>query len=307
MKAIPELCTPIGLTNFVKIKSMAQKRGIDVNVAVNKFILERALHRIFGSQHAELFTLKGGATLMYHEGCDPLASRATSDLDIDLHLDIDPTRLEDILKEVFATHEEGDLDDGVRWSVDELALKRIRNGAVGGGAVETWAQLGNAIFKFKIDVGYDRRPNLQFSKTRECVSILPDRYPAFSLRTYPVEYAFADKLQAGVRHGESVTRIRDYYDLYVFSTRSDIDDGLAMDALQQTFDLFDSPLPESAAAFTGLDPECVTMVRDAWPAYVKKINPHVPIPTDFAAVVDVIRERLSRIYAQRSETMAPAA
>ncbi len=77
------MITTEGQRSFAAVRSAAKKAKLDVQKATTRFALERFVHRVFTSDHASRFALKGGMLMMFVEGApDQYHARTTTDIDL---------------------------------------------------------------------------------------------------------------------------------------------------------------------------------------------------------------------------------
>lgn len=298
----PALCTKIGQGHFARLQVLGKQHRIGPDKLAQRFALEAAIRRLFSSEHAGRFgvtSLKGGSLMFLSEGVDPIKGRATSDIDI--QIDGFTGTMEDltaIMRQVLA--DVPVQDDGVRFDVEGLRVIGTRDGGVPGGAVTCIAQVGQVVVKFKCDVGFY---SIEHSATLidECYpSLLPGQLPAIRIKRQPIEYAIVDKIHAAVQHAGGNTRLRDYYDLWIFCTRRWIGDDLILQAFRDSWHLYaEEAVPrfdeienfgDGYAAEYG---STWDSLRAAWV---------IPVP-DLQTVISTIRERLGPIVDQAA---APA-
>lgn len=247
MKCNEILVTKAGLGNFARLRDAAKAVNKDVTLVTRKFALEAAIRRIFASEHADRFgvaSLKGGSLMFLSEGVDPIHARATKDVDLQLgQFDGTVAELKEILRDALASVPA--TDDGARFDVEGLNIEAIRDGGVPGGTLETTVQIGRAVVKFRVDVGFYSMEDADVLEDAVLPSLLPGLEP-IKIRRQPVEYSIADKLHAAARKGMGNSRLRDFYDMYVFSTRCQLDDDRLEAALRRVFPLYaDAPMPAS--------------------------------------------------------------
>jgi Domain of unknown function (DUF1814). len=292
----PDFVTKAGVGNAARLKSIAQQHGMRVDLLQQRFALEGAVRRIFTSDHAHRFgvpSLKGGALMFFSEGVDPIHGRATTD--IDLQLDGFAGTMEElaaIMRDVLATIPA--IDDGVRFDVSTVRVLGTRDGGVPGGAVTAVAQIGNAVIKFKADVGFYAPEHSETLEEADYPSLLPGQLLPVRIWRQPVEYAIADKVHAAVQHQDENTRMRDYYDLFVFCSRDLIRDDVLATAFAKSWPLYSQnpiPLMEDIKAYSE---EFAAANAEAWDQMRTTLRLAVPVP-DLATVCRTIRDRIGPV------------
>lgn len=284
----PTMVTEAGLENLKRIRSIAQSRKTNTQLVATRFILERVVSRLFTSDHADLFALKGGLIIMHAEGVDPVVSRATED--IDLQIPGFDGAIEDfaaICREALSMVPE--TDDGVRFDLGTMKVFKRLDDNVPGGTLHVPAQIGNMRVKFKVDVTFDSRPAFTVAVSDEMPSVIPDRYAPVPVRRIPLSWTLADKLQALVRHGEDSTRFRDFYDMYLILSRNKADPQQTVEAMRMTFDLFRCEMPGSVDEIGALSDRYAMRNAAAWERECRQRRFAVQMP-DFQEVVSAVRE-----------------
>lgn len=198
--------------------------------------------------------------------------------------------LADIMRDVLATIPA--IDDGVRFDTSTVRVLGTRDGGVPGGAVTCVAQIGNAVVKFKADVGLYSPEHSETLEEADYPSLLPTR-----IWRQPVEYAIADKVHAAVQHQDENTRMRDYYDLFVFCDRGDLDDDQLRTAFLKSWPLYSSdarpPVMEDIAAYA----DAFARANSAtWDILRANSRWAIDVP-DLETVCRTIRDRIGPVLA----------
>jgi len=295
-----ELVSPAGLKAAAAIREVSEDRELDFHTVAMRYALERFLARVFdagpgGRVGSDMVTLKGGLTMFIAEGVDPLAGRATSD--VDFHVVGAGAGLDDFLDFLRRALDRfpGGIDDGLRFDLGTLKVERVRDGNVPGGKVTVDCQLGKTPLHIRSDLGFDARPVHELAIPVEFPSILAGTgLPAFPVRRTPFAYTVADKLQAMVRHGAGNYRIRDYYDLYVILSREQADLDQLPEAIRSTFDLYGSEIPGSADEIAALTDAFAESKAARWEIERRSKNYGTAVPA-LSEVVRFIRERVDPI------------
>lgn len=292
----PELVSPAGVSSFAKLKAAARASGKRVDQVAMRFALEGAIRRIFQSDHADRFgmttSLKGGSLMFFSEGVDPIHGRGTSDIDLQISgFQGDLDDLAAVLRQVLA--DVPSVDDGVRFDVEGLKVSSIREGGVPGGKVTTTVQIGSAVINFRCDIGFYDRELKDTLVEVDYPSMLPGLEPVRIYRQ-PIEYSIADKVHAGYQHAVGNTRLRDFYDLWVYLTKCTVDDDRLREAFQRSWRLFGTPLPDSIDAIRSYGAGFVERNSAAWIDLRDQSAWAVPVP-ELADVVALIRRRLEPV------------
>jgi predicted nucleotidyltransferase component of viral defense system len=219
-----------------RLLKLAHAERRDYLVVLQRFALERLLHRLTLSPHADRFTLKGAMLFIVWAGSP---HRATRDLDLLARGEPEIERLAELWREVAAI----DVNDGVRFERDSVSAAVIREGREHEGVrVLLTARIEAARIDLQIDVGFGDAVVPRPKKVQ--LPVLLD-FPAPALRAYAPETVVAEKLHAMVEHGIVNTRLKDYYDVWWLMERKMLDDALLVAAIVATFTRRKTPVPSS--------------------------------------------------------------
>lgn len=227
----------LGASIQAKLRNLAKVRGDDVQLLLTQFVLERLLHRLAASAHADQFLLKGA---MLFATWTKVPHRATRDLDLLGHGQADLERLATIFRQVAATHVE---PDGVRFESASVQAGRIREDQLYEGVRVTMnAKLATARIDVQVDIGFGDavHPGPVDVQYPSLLGL-----PTPSLRAYPRETVVAEKFQAMVSLGELNSRMKDFYDLHVLAGQFAFEAAALGGALRATFERRSTDLPES--------------------------------------------------------------
>jgi hypothetical protein len=142
-----------------------------------------------------------------------------------------------------------DLDDGL-WFGDVRAEDLKDQGPYGGYRFDCAFQLGDPpkekskikkLSRLHIDVGFGDAVNFVPNKV-PMPSVL-DNAPPVSWSVYPLEFIFAEKLEALFSRGSSSSRAKDVYDLPLIFLKCDKKKLLM--AIRSTFEIRNTPIPSS--------------------------------------------------------------
>jgi hypothetical protein len=223
---------------------IAKQRGDDPNLVINRFGLERMLHRLSVSEHADRFLLKGALlfSLWYEQ-----PHRPTRDADL---LGFGSDDIESLVK-TFRDVVAMGLDDGIVFDADSVRADAIReDNAYGGVRVRFVGRIGNTRCPLQVDVGFG---DAVTPPPRHAA--LPTLLPGFSapkLKVYPVYSVISEKYHAMVLLGLANSRMKDYFDLCVIARRTELDGALLADAIAATFARRETDVPRTTPiAITG--------------------------------------------------------
>jgi predicted nucleotidyltransferase component of viral defense system len=273
----------IGLAQSVQVRLVrhAKAIGVDPNLILTRFAVERFLYRLSRSTHADRFVLKGALMLVVWLG---EAIRPTRDADLLGFGDLPDAALRDIVRDVCGVDVES---DGLTYDKDSVQVALIRpEDAYGGTRITLQARLGPARLRVQVDVG------LGDAVVPEPVLIdypgLLD-FPRARLRAYRPETTIAEKVHAMVTLGSKNSRMRDFFDIDALAERHPFEGQTLTAALDATFKRRGTPVPSDVPM--ALTPEFARLSEKQaqWAGFLKR-NRLSHAPSDLGQVV----ERLSR-------------
>jgi predicted nucleotidyltransferase component of viral defense system len=190
----------------VRLARHAKAIGVDPNLVLTRYAVERFLYRLSRSPHAERFVLKGALLLLVWLG-DTL--RPTRDADLLGCGNLSDDILARIFSEVCDVVVE---PDAMTFLADTVSVASIRlESDYGGYRVTLQSRLGAARLRVQVDVGIG-----------DIVTPAPAwlDYPSLldlprpRLRAYSRASVMAEKLHAMVVLGSTNSRMKDYFDLH---------------------------------------------------------------------------------------------
>lgn len=263
-----------------RLFQIASRQNVDFDTILVQFAVERILARLEKSDYTNRFVLKGALLFAVW---DPFDHRPTRDMDL---LGFGNSDIEEI-RSIFKALISMPADDGLRFDEKTLTVGPIR--AVdnyGGLTVKCIAWLDSARISVHIDIGFGDVITPEADHV-EFPNLLPD-FPAPRIRAYPIYTAMAEKIEAAVRLGEQTSRMKDFYDLWVMSTKFEIDSEILAKAVQATFKRRGTPLPTvTPYAFTKAFAE---QKQQDWARFLKRNN----LPEPCGSFVELI-EKLNAI------------
>lgn len=191
-----------------KAKNVAQKYNLDSRYIIQYVMFESLIRRISISKYKENIIIKGGFLLSSIFGFN---QRSTMDMDATLKgMNLNKENVLNIIKDIIAI----DINDGVRYEI--FSIKDIR--------------LEKKYPGFKIHLlAYleDLRTYLMIDITTGDVITLKEidyEYNAIfdnetiNIMSYNIETIIAEKFEAIISRNVINSRMKDYYDLYMFTT-----------------------------------------------------------------------------------------
>lgn len=205
----------------------AKEIGVDPNLVLTRYAVERFLCRLARSPYAERFVLKGALLLLVWLGETLRPTRGADLLALD---DLPDDELLEIFREICAVETE---PDAVTFPADSVRLVPIgAEDALGSRRVTLQAHVGAERLGVQVDIG-----------TGDAVTPAPQwlEYPGLldlpgpRLRAYPRETVLAEKLHAMVLLGARNTRMKDYFDVHALLLDGQVDTAQLGDAIAGTF------------------------------------------------------------------------
>ena len=266
----------------VRLARHAREIGVDPNLVLTRYGVERYLYRLSRSQYAEQFVLKGALLMLAWLG---ETLRPTRDADLLGYGELADDNLARIFREVCDVEVEA---DAVTFDDASVAVAPIReNDSYGGRRVTVHGLLGAARLRVQVDIGMGDAvtPEPQWMDYPGLLDL-----PRPRLRAYPRETVLAEKLHAMVLLGMRNSRMKDYFDVHAL-LREDAMDGHALaSAIRATFTRRQTAMPEGvpvglSAAFA-IDRAKLAQ----WHAFLGRNRLSAP---DLKDVVENIRDRIA--------------
>jgi len=277
----------------VRLVRHAKAIGMDPNLVLARFAVERFLYRLSRSPHAERFVLKGALLMLAWLG---ETIRPTSDVDLLGFGEVSEQSLAQIVADVCNTDVEL---DGLEYLPASIRVAPIRRDDVYGGLrAILQARLGKARLRVQIDVGIG-----------DAVTPPPEwlDYPSMlelprpRLRAYRPETAIAEKLPAMVVLGEANSRMRDFFDIHALAQQGRFAGASLAGAIRATFERRRTPLPESLPLALTSEFAAIRGKQTQWQGFLRK-NALTAPPTELGTVVARIATFLEpAITAARSD------
>ena len=210
-----------------KAKEFEKKYNLNYYEVLQRFMFERILERISISKYQDNFILKGGLLLAAMFGVE---NRTTKDMDATIRgIDISKDKMVDILNEILSI----DLKDGVKFNIVNITDIR-QDDKYGGNKYHITGRVNNIKVNLEIDISTGDRVTPRELKFKYPL-LFEDRN--IVINSYNIETILSEKIETVLRRGKYNSRMKDYYDIYIFLTklRNDIDMAVLKDAIDITF------------------------------------------------------------------------
>ena len=266
----------------------ARATGVDSNLVLTRYAVERYLYRLARSPHGERFVLKGALLLLVWLG---ETLRPTRDADLLGSGDLSGDALVSIFREVCDTPVEA---DGMAYAGDSVRAEPIRaDDDYGGQRVTVQARMGAARVTVQVDVGIG-----------DAVTPSPDwlEYPSLldfprpRMRAYPRETVIAEKLHAMEHIGLRNSRMKDYFDVHALLREGKIDKVQLAKAIAATFERRQTPVPDDMPLGLGDGFATDATKKTQWRQVLERnrINAHEDLEQIVAEIRELIAEPLRR-------------
>ena len=218
-----------------KLLNLARSEGVDFQVILTKYTLERFLARLTESEFKDEFVLKGA---MLFQIWSETSNRATRDLDF---LSFGSNEIVELLGKIKQICLISISEDGLTFKLDEVTGERIKKEQEYEGVrLHIPAFLERTKIALRIDVGFGDvvKPAIQETFFPTLLG-----FPLPKIRTYPPETVIAEKFQALVDLGMTNSRLKDFYDLHFLSQNFEFDREILVQAITATFERRKTPIP----------------------------------------------------------------
>lgn len=209
-----------------KISNLSNKTNIPNKYFIQNFMFESLLKRISKSKYKDKFIIKGGLLLSSIFGVN---LRSTMDLDTTIKgLSLDRKTITKALKEIISI----DIEDNIKLEIENI--KDIREEELYSGFnVNLKAEFDGLKTNLMIDI--TTGDVITYKEIEFKYSTLFDN-ETISIMTYNYETIIAEKFESIISKNVDNTRMKDYYDLYMFVNFkwSDINKNILKKAILNT-------------------------------------------------------------------------
>lgn len=267
-----------GLAESVQVRLVrhAKAIGVDPNLVLARYAVERLLYRLSRSRYADRFVLKGALLLLVWLG---ETIRPTRDADLLGFGDLSHDAVTAIFREIGKVEVE---PDGMSYDLSTIDVAPIRpEHEYGGIRVSLLGRLGSARLRVQVDIGIGDAV-VPAPTWLDYPSLLD--LPRPRLRAYRPETVIAEKVHAMVVLGVGNSRMRDFFDVHVLAERRTFEGAPLVEALRATFEGRRTAIPDGLPiALTGAFADA-NGKRAQWQAFLRK-NRLSASPYDLKGVV----------------------
>jgi len=272
-----------------RIKALAKTREASFPELWHNLILERFLVRLAQSEYRENFILKGGALLARYL---PLG-RETKDLDFLVH---HLSNTQKVLKNSVQAILSIDLKDSFNFQLLEILSLEHDHMPYPGSRIRLLVKFGKTKTYLDIDLGFgDIIEPIDQSILLTSNTKGPFFESKISVRCYPKEFIFAEKLETILFRGGTNSRMKDFHDLHSLVTSShELDPKQTEKAIKMVFKHREMPLDRLPLSFIEKDQ---IQLDNMWKLYLRriKISPSTKsLPEDQKILIDTINSWLSQ-------------
>ncbi len=262
-----------------RLLNHGRAHGIDFNLLLARYAIERFLYRLSCSPYADQFVLKGAMLLQMWL---PAAGRPTRDLDLLGFGDVSVRQLRQIFASICTQPVAA---DGCQFDADSVSVAAIRTeDEYGGQRVTLDGRLGNARLHVQVDIGIG-----------DIVTPPPEwiDYPTLlglpqpRVRAYRIETTISEKLHAMVVLDLQNSRMKDFFDIWRLAQTYPFTGETLVAVVAGTFDRRRTMIPSALPA--ALTPAFAQQPAKAqqWHAFLTKSSLR-NITEDLATITDLI-------------------
>ncbi|KRO00588.1 nucleotidyl transferase AbiEii/AbiGii toxin family protein [Companilactobacillus kimchiensis] len=220
----------LGFTNGqqfkAKIKNKAQQEHILPQILMQEVLSDELIERISISDYRDNLILKGGFLIASLLGID---TRSTRDIDTSIKgLDVSRDEISKVFKSICDMNENSDI---------QLTLKRIEDIRESAEYSGFRVHIEGIVYASRIEVKIDVSTGDVITPSQiEYRHHMIFNDQSVLIMAYNIETILAEKLETIVSRQELNTRLKDYYDLYMFDrhNKNDIDFQLLKSAIIET-------------------------------------------------------------------------
>ncbi len=275
-----------------RLDDLRKKKGLELELVLSEFAIERLLYRLGTSPYADRFVLKG-ATLFRIWSEE--RGRATWDLDLLGRGGSGVEEMAAVLREICIIQ----VGDGIEFLPDSVNSEEIRiPDEYGGVRVRLEARIAAARIPVQIDIGFGDSVVPPASWVH--FPVLLD-LPIPSILAYPKETVVAEKFEAMVSKGVTNTRMKDFYDIHRLALTAEFQGELLTQAIRATFARRGNPLPVEVPVALQIGFLAAPERKAAWKAFLRRGRLETSLDTE--TIMTTIRTFLLPILKDAMEVV----
>lgn len=264
------------------LQLVAKERSLTPAEVWQNVITERFLVRLCNSPYYSHFILKGGMLLARHVEL----GRETKDLDFTIErLSNEVNSLQKVFGEIASVQ----IKDGFIFSNPIVTPLEHFHMQYPGAQVKMKVHFGKATFPLFIDLGFGDLVNVHEKKVMLLANSKGPLFESFvTVRCYPIEFVFAEKLETVIYRGADNSRMKDFHDLYtMIRTENILDMAETKKAIHAVFEHRKThlrwPIQFDASTFEAL--------QVYWARYRQTATVGSTLPNHIEQVLEIINER----------------
>ena len=254
-----------------KLLNHARSQGDDYQRILTRFAIERLLYRLCQTGARENYVLKGAMLLVTWPDH---AGRPTGDLDLLGRGDPGPDALRALFEEICAVEL---AEDGIVFDPASIRVEPVREeDRYQGARLTLTADLAGARIAVQVDIGFGDHV-YPAPRRRGFPGLLPN-LPAADILMYPSETVVAEKFEAMLRFGETMTRLKDYYDIWLTTRTFGFDRGTLVEAISGTLNRRETAAPTEIPFVLSQGFADLPEKQAIWAAFLRRNPPALPPP-----------------------------
>lgn len=273
------MTTPLEKSFKNRLQLVARERNITPAEVWQNLVTERFLARLCKSPYCSNFILKGGTLLARHVDI----GRETRDLDFSVdNLENNINTISQAIEAIISV----DLEDGFEFknvkaeSLDHLHTKYP------GALIRLDACFGKTRLTLFIDLDFGDHLK---AKEENFLLLANSKGPIFesavSLKCYPMEFVFAEKLETVIYRGAENSRMKDFHDLLSMVNNKEVLSGQeAGKAIQAVF----KHRRTTMSLPLKFEEPALLMLQHSWQRYRQTLVKPDSLPKEFIEVIEVI-------------------
>ena len=272
-----------------RLLTLAKTNGDDFQRVLTRYAIERLLFRLSQTEAVEHYVLKGA---MLFVTWPKHALRPTGDLDLLGHGDPGSEALKELFIRICRVQLR---DDGILFDPATLKVEQARDAdKYRGTRLSLKAHLAGAVVTVLIDIGFG--DHVYPPPKQETFPPLLPGLPEANILMYPPETVIAEKFEAMIRFGETNSRIKDFYDIWVTTRIFPFNLASVVEAVGGTLQRRDTVFPTEMPV--GLTDAFAAIVdeRGLWTGFLRRSPPAMERPS-FQHLQDELRGFFSPIIA----------
>lgn len=254
----------MGVSIKQRLKNKSRELNIPFDQVLQRYGIERFLLRLSESEYRDKFILKGGQMLLVWSDEH---MRPTMDIDF---MGVTKNSLENLKHIILDLCRKNHPNvDGLSFDIDSVDAVLIKEDAEYEGVRVTFeGVLDTAKIHMQVDTGFNDAITPE-PEIMHYPSILGQKEPV--LRVYHRETLIAEKYEAMVKLGEFNSRMKDFFDIWLLSTRFSFKEKAVGAALCATFKRRETSLNQLPSILNS-DFEHMNNKQTQWSAFIRKNN-----------------------------------